>query len=383
MLKYILLGFLWVLLIIFLFILKNIIFPFIIVFILAYVLYPFIEKLNILTNIKFKNKIFSGIIILILYFFIIFIIYLLGFFFIPQLYIEGIKLIKESTQTLEQFDNKLLQEYLNNMAETFQQYNIPIQIIIPSLHKIQGALDITSEPFPLICSSQISISIIDISRTFFHKTVGYITAEFTHIILHLQKWLSHIFKFFFQFILIFMMSAFILIDITRIKKFIYQMIPKKNHLSLMNLLTKINIGLFGVIRGQLFICLINASLTLLGLVIFNVKFALLLSSIAGILSLIPVFGSIISTIPIVIVAISSSFMTGFLIFIWIIVIHLLEANILNPKIIGNTTKIHPTLILFALISGEYFYGIPGALLAVPLTSIIVVVLKSLLNWINE
>jgi len=362
---------------------NNILLPFIIAFILAYVLYPFIEKINVFTNIKFKNKIFLGIIILILYILIMFIIYLLGFFFIPELYIEGIKLIKESTQTLEQFDNKILQEYLNNAAETFQKYNIPIQIIIPSLHKIQGALDITSEPFPLICSSPFSINIIHISRVFFHQTAEYIKVEFTQIILHLQKWLSHTFKFFLQFILIFMMSAFILIDIIRIKKFIYQMIPKNKHLSLMKLLTKINIGLLGIIRGQLLICLINAFLTLLGLIIFKVKFALLLSSIAGILSLIPVFGSIISTIPIVIVAVSSSFMKAFLIFIWIIIIHIIEANILNPKIIGNTTKIHPILIFFALISGEYFYGIPGALLSIPLASIVVVLFKSFLTYINK
>jgi predicted PurR-regulated permease PerM len=55
---------------------------------------------------------------------------------------------------------------------------------------------------------------------------------------------------------------------------------------------------------------------------------------------------------------------------WIILIHLLEANLLNPKIMGNAAKIHPVLVVFALIAGEHSYGLVGALFAVPVASII-------------
>src|SRR5207247_10963211 len=55
---------------------------------------------------------------------------------------------------------------------------------------------------------------------------------------------------------------------------------------------------------------------------------------------------------------------------WIIGIHLLEANFLNPKIMGDAAKIHPVLVVFALIAGEHSYGLVGALFAVPVASII-------------
>ena len=55
---------------------------------------------------------------------------------------------------------------------------------------------------------------------------------------------------------------------------------------------------------------------------------------------------------------------------WIIVIHLVEANFLNPKIMGDAAKIHPVLVVFALIAGEHSYGLVGALFAVPVASII-------------
>lgn len=135
----------------------------------------------------------------------------------------------------------------------------------------------------------------------------------------------------------------------------------------------------GVVRGQLTICLVNATLTLIGLLIFDVKFAFILATMAGIFSLVPIFGSIVSTIPIVLVALTSSPLTGLCALLWIIGIHILEANFLNPKIMGDSAKIHPVIILLSLLFGEHYYGIIGALLAVPIMSIILTVFLSVLG----
>ena len=59
--------------------------------------------------------------------------------------------------------------------------------------------------------------------------------------------------------------------------------------------------------------------------------------------------------------------------LWITGIHLIEANVLNPKIIGTAAKIHPVLVIFALFFGEAGYGLVGALLAVPILSAISVI----------
>src|SRR5262249_43610524 len=104
------------------------------------------------------------------------------------------------------------------------------------------------------------------------------------------------------------------------------------------------------------------------------KYPLLLAAIAATMSLIPIFGSILSSIPIVAVALISSghfdLKMGLLVLGWIILIHLFEANLFNPKIMGNAAKIHPVLVVFALIAGEHSYGLVGALFAVPVASII-------------
>jgi len=134
-------------------------------------------------------------------------------------------------------------------------------------------------------------------------------------------------------------------------------------------------GLSGVIRGQLVICLVNGVLTFVGLLIFDVKYALLLSVVAGVMSLIPIFGSILSTIPIVALALVSTdhgvdVFKGVAAFLWILGIHFVEANFLNPHILGNAAKMHPVLVVFALIAGEHTFGLVGALFAVPVASVI-------------
>jgi predicted PurR-regulated permease PerM len=134
-------------------------------------------------------------------------------------------------------------------------------------------------------------------------------------------------------------------------------------------------GLSGVIRGQLVICVINGVLTYIGLLIFGVNYSLILAVVAATLTLIPIFGSILSSIPIVLVALVSGtegidIVSGLAIGLWIIGIHFIEANLLNPKIIGTAAKIHPVLVIFSLFLGEHSFGLVGALLAVPTLSAI-------------
>jgi predicted PurR-regulated permease PerM len=83
------------------------------------------------------------------------------------------------------------------------------------------------------------------------------------------------------------------------------------------------------------------------------------------------------------VALTISPLTAFFSLLWIAGIHLLEANFLNPKIMGDSAKIHPVLILLALLVGEHFYGIVGALLAVPIMSVIATIFTSLLEKVRQ
>lgn len=177
----------------------------------------------------------------------------------------------------------------------------------------------------------------------------------------------------------FMVAAFISMDVPRIVSFATSLFPPEDAPAVMRLLTRLNQGLSGVIRGQLAICVINAILTGIGLLLLDVKFALLLAVIAGVMSLIPIFGTILSTIPCVLLALTQGLGAAVLVVVWIIVIHFIEANILQPKIMGSTARIHPAVVILALLAGEHAMGVIGALVAVPIAS----VLQSLLFFARD
>jgi predicted PurR-regulated permease PerM len=167
-----------------------------------------------------------------------------------------------------------------------------------------------------------------------------------------------------------MVAAFLSSDVPRFIEFFYSLFPPAHRPMAARLVTRLNEGLAGVIRGQVAICIVNGVLTGIGLSILQVKFSLLLAVMAGVLSLIPIFGTIISTIPAVLVGLTHGFVTGVLVLGWILVIHFIEANILNPKILGDSAEIHPVIVVFALVAGEHYFGLIGALLAVPTASIV-------------
>ncbi|HEX2878870.1 MAG TPA: AI-2E family transporter, partial [Polyangiaceae bacterium] len=110
-------------------------------------------------------------------------------------------------------------------------------------------------------------------------------------------------------------------------------------------------------------------LSAIGFVIFDLKYWPILAILAAVMSIVPIFGSILSTIPAVLVGLTQDFWTALWVLVWILGIHQIEANLLNPKIIGAAAKLHPVLVVFALLLGEHNFGIWGALLAVPALSV--------------
>lgn len=175
---------------------------------------------------------------------------------------------------------------------------------------------------------------------------------------------------FVKIILMFMVAAFISIDLDRILRFFRSLFPKNWHEGYDDLLSRFDRGLSGVIRGQLVICAFNGTLTGIGLYLLDVKFALMLGILGGVLSIIPIFGTIISTIPAVLVGLMNSGGTALAVLLLILGVHFIEANFLSPKIIGHSANLHPVTVIFALLAGESAFGVFGALLAVPVASIV-------------
>lgn len=120
------------------------------------------------------------------------------------------------------------------------------------------------------------------------------------------------------------------------------------------------------IQAQAMIALVNTLLTFIGLSLLGVPSLSVLSLIVFLCSFIPVLGVFISTIPIVLVAINSGGLNlAVLSVLMVIVVHAIEAYLLNPMIYGKHLKINPVIVLIILFIGHHAFGVWGMLLGVP------------------
>lgn len=273
-----------------------------------------------------------------------------------------------STDTTQSFDRELVrlrEEESGDWIVLLERNNLEFQRQQDGSYRLQipdadSQATLTRNSFDLV-------RILDDSLDNLAKTAG---RTLTDALSLGQRLLSKISGVLFATLITFMVAAFVSVDVPRILAFVRSLFPASNQEPLSVLLGNLNRGLSGVVRGQLLICLVNGVLTGIGLLIFNVKFGFILAVFAGVMSLIPVFGTLISSVPIFLIALTQGFTVGLAVLGWIAGIHFLEGNFLNPKIIGGAARIHPALVVFALVAGEHVYGILGALLAVPIASIV-------------
>jgi predicted PurR-regulated permease PerM len=185
-----------------------------------------------------------------------------------------------------------------------------------------------------------------------------------------QVIVSKVVKGIFLLFLTLMVAAYLIHTREQILAFFRSLPPPHARPGFDRLMFRMDRGLAGVVRGQLLICLVNGVLSAIGFWLFDLKYWPVLAVVAGVMSIIPIFGSILSSIPVVLIGLTQDFWTALWVLLWIIGIHQVEANLLNPKIIGVAAKIHPVLVVFALICGEHFFGLWGALFAVPVLSLL-------------
>ena len=147
---------------------------------------------------------------------------------------------------------------------------------------------------------------------------------------------------------------------------------------IVSLLSEINDYLINFFRGQLLVSMIDGAITAVLLLVIGLDFALLIGLLVAVLGLIPYAGVFISWIPAVIIAAAQfgDWLHPLLVTIIFLAVNNLDGIVIAPKIVGESVGLHHlTVILSVLAWSIILGGLLGALLAVPLTATLKVVLK--------
>lgn len=119
---------------------------------------------------------------------------------------------------------------------------------------------------------------------------------------------------------------------------------------------------------QMFIALLNATITCIGLVILDIQPVMLLTTIVLLFGLIPVLGVFVSSVPIILIAFNNSGLNHALLALgMIVIVHLLEAYVFNPRIYAARFHLNPVMVLIILLVAHELFGVWGMLLGIPVT----------------
>jgi len=147
-----------------------------------------------------------------------------------------------------------------------------------------------------------------------------------------------------------------------------RLIPPAYRDDVRNTLTLMDAVLGAYLRGQFLLCLSVGLMFTVGLLFLGIDFALLLGVVSGVFEIVPVLGPVLGAIPAVLVALATSPTRGLWVVVLALAVQQLENIFLVPQIHGMTVRLHPALVMLALVIGSELGGVVGVILSVPMTA---------------
>lgn len=238
-----------------------------------------------------------------------------------------------------------------DISRSFPDIYAKLNAALSSLHRLEGVNPSTAQSASGTSLTQLAQSLSQVGSGIFNV----VTSVFGGIV---------------SFFMVLVLTFYLTVEENGFKKSIRHLFPsdKREQVSYLVESMQKRLGLW--FRGQIILSLIIFFTVYVGLVILGVKYALLLAVLAGLLEIVPILGPWISAIIAVFFAWADSFNKAIYTAILYLVIQQLENNIIVPKVMGRNTGLNPIVVILAILIGGRLAGVIGALLAVPVATVI-------------
>jgi predicted PurR-regulated permease PerM len=173
-------------------------------------------------------------------------------------------------------------------------------------------------------------------------------------------------------------AFYLLLDWDRMVARLDDLLPREHAPTIRALAREADQTLASFIRGQGLVCLILGTYYALALMAVGLNFGLVIGAVAGLLTFIPYVGALVGGI----LAIGLALFQFWGDWIWVLVVwaifqsgQFVEGNFLTPKLVGESVGVHPVWLLFALAAFGALFGFVGILVAVPVAAILGVLIR--------
>ena len=316
--------------------------PFLAGILIAYILFiptRGLEKQISKSRFKVIKKKARPLSVLIIYIFIVIILAIAMKFLIPKVYSSIVELINNSqgyvTEIMNKFsalpeDSFIKKDFVEQAISKLKEIDI-MQI----LNYISGIFSVATSLINVFVAIVVSV---------------YVLAERAKLVKALKRFVMAVFK-------------------TKVADKIIKYFNNSNEY------------FFKFLSSQVLDGIVVGTLASIAMSILGVKYAVLLGFFIGLFNLIPYFGAIFAVaISAIITVVTGGWAQAIWMLIIVIILQQIDANIINPKIIGGSLKLSPLLVIFAVAVGGAYFGVLGMFLGAPIAAIIKLVLTDFIDY---
>ena len=174
-------------------------------------------------------------------------------------------------------------------------------------------------------------------------------------------------------ILIPILSFFLLKDATSFEQNLVALLPserlqKRAHWLLMD----VSSTLAAYIRAQITACLVVGTVMMIGLRLIGAPYPIVLGAVGGLLEFFPLIGPLIAAVFVVLLSLTISVKTALLVALFLTVLRLAQDYLIYPRIVGRGIKMHPLVVIIAILAGAEIGGLIGVFLSIPIVGLVIV-----------
>ncbi len=184
-------------------------------------------------------------------------------------------------------------------------------------------------------------------------------------------------------VLILMLSVYFTLSGPRVVTFLREATPPGLRTPARFTVRTVNNVVGGYVRGTLTMALLIGALVGIGLGVMGVPYALLLGVLAFFMEFVPVAGVLISGAVSVAASIPNGVGTVVAVLVYFVVVHVIESDIVGPRVMGKAVGIHPAVGIIALLAGSELFGVWGALFASPLAGLLQAAITAVWRGVTE
>ncbi len=264
----------------------------------------------------------------------------------------------------------LLLQDTSNFLSSVPQYADSISLWAPA--GSQAITTAAQNVAPGVTASNAVVQQIANSSFSISSAISEINGAISNISGGFFNTISFVFGGILSFILIVVISFYLTVQENGIEKFLRIVTPIHHEKYAVELWKKTQnkIGLW--MQGQIVLMLLVGVLVYLALTVLGVQNALLFAFLAGLMELIPLFGPVISAIPVVVAVYATGGVSFALVIVGVyLIIHQFENHLIYPLVVTKIVGVPPILVILSLIIGFELAGFLGILLSVPVAATLV------------